>query len=855
MSNLLNIYNENFGYQVATNGIYIAVGNPNSKPYSCQEGYARVGEVLVYRKNQFDTNYSFVKKYRKDTSSNFGYINTYFTEQSSSTSLTASLITEVSGSLSFESTDRAFTTCSFLAVEDGTSTVLQNGYGRSIAMCEKYMAVGDMAFSESLGGDILSFASVDVYRIHNVGDSSDYVDEIDMNTSDFTLPTNPFCVITGSAAHQFGKSVAISNKFLLIGAPFANDESGVVYVYKQSDECGYFLHSTLTSDDVGQKYFGSAVAIDKDAHNKIAVGTLSATQSLVYVYQLSSDENSWHKLQTLQQNTSSNWLNVSDNLGAEFYPVRPQTASRYGYSVALNGSGLVVGAPNDLVYVEYSGSQTIRQRGAFYFYWQSFGSQDYKLQNKFYGDSSTFKNNMLGYSVDMTDEYILVGSPKPYFPFSSIYLSSSIDSYNTNFQDNDFGTSTYNGQALLYKWDANECAGSVSFKLATTTPIAYRKRLGECFTAFGSSVALSNQNLVIGSPAILNDDLYLQTPILAEESGSFPLNCGEVTDVLQFRMEDSICDCFGNDLNSQNQNSVIYVLDQPTVDVFGKAFIYDFADLQKNANVGNVFYNNNRLIINNTGSVLKDFFRDPLNLSNGYLYGTYDSQITLTEKQYICTIEPGEFNVSTNPTAITSSIFPYNVINKSEFDFINVDIILRYINHKLTTTHRESWWNVLVEGDVQQSMFNFFTSSIYDYTKDRLTPDIRRELATKNFDVNNDGVVDYSDAYLIWNYYIQNLQLTNYKQYVSPISRRKNYDDIISFLNLNTGKGSGNKVKDEFFDFNSNTSFDPTGSYLAPYITQVGLYANADLVAIGKLANPIKNTGEIPINIVIKWDT
>jgi hypothetical protein len=42
---------------------------------------------------------------------------------------------------------------------------------------------------------------------------------------------------------------------------------------------------------------------------------------------------------------------------------------------------------------------------------------------------------------------------------------------------------------------------------------------------------------------------------------------------------------------------------------------------------------------------------------------------------------------------------------------------------------------------------------------------------------------------------------------------------------------------------------------LAPYITTVGLYSGAELVAVAKLAAPIKNTGEIPINIVVKWDT
>lgn len=853
MSNLLNIYNENFGYQVATNGTYVAVGNPNSKPYTCQEGYARLGEVLVYRKNQFTTNYSFVKTYRKSVASDFGFVHTYFTEQSSSASRTASLITEESGSLYFETADHGFTTCSFYVLEDGTSIILQNGYGRSVAMCEKYMAVGDMAFSESLAGNILAYASVDVYRMYDTNNSSSCADA---DTTEFVLPSRPFCSITGSASQQFGKSIAISNQFLLVGAPLADGGKGAVYVYEKSDDCGYSLHSTLTSGDNGQKFFGSAVAIDKVAQNRIAVGTLSTTQSLVYVYQLSSDQNSWTSLQTLQQNTASKWLNVSGDPDVEFYPVAPQTASRYGYSVALNENGLVVGAPNDLVYVEYSGSQTIRQRGAFYFYYQSSGSGVYSLQKKFYGDTTTFKDNMLGYSVDMTDKYILVGSPKPYFPFSSLYLSASIDQYNTNFQDNDFGTSTYNGQALLYRWKANPCSGSALFELATSAPIAYRKRIGECFTAFGSSVAISNDNLVIGSPAILNDDLYLQAPILAEQSGSFPIECGGADQtIVQLRMEDAICDCSGNNMNAQSSGSIVYVLEQPVVDVFGQAFIYDFADLQKDAVVGNVFYNNDRLVVNNTGSVLRDLLRDPLNPLNDYVFGTYDSQITLNEKQYICTVEPGEFNVSTNPTAVTGSAFSYGIINKATFDFSNLDIILRYINYKLTAPHRESWWNVLVEGDVQQSMFSFFTSSVYDYTNNRLTPELRCELATKDFDVNKDGIVDYSDAYLIWNYYIQNLQVTNYKQYLTPICRRNNYDDIIKFLDVNTGKGTGDDIKAEFFAYQLSASVDPTGSYLAPYITQVGLYANADLVAIGKIANPIKNTGQIPINIVVKWDT
>jgi hypothetical protein len=41
---------------------------------------------------------------------------------------------------------------------------------------------------------------------------------------------------------------------------------------------------------------------------------------------------------------------------------------------------------------------------------------------------------------------------------------------------------------------------------------------------------------------------------------------------------------------------------------------------------------------------------------------------------------------------------------------------------------------------------------------------------------------------------------------------------------------------------------------LAPYITTVGLYSGGDLVAVAKLGMPIKNSGELPLNILVKWD-
>jgi hypothetical protein len=885
MSNFINIHNENYGKTVVTNGNFIAVSNINSKPYTCAEGFSRISEVLIYQKNQFTSNYSFAKVYRDPTGAAGKEVLSYYTEQSASNLYTASLSQDSGSNIDTS------TSCDFIVLEDDTVTVKQSFFGSALAICDKYLVISDTAFSESVASIDINNTAVHVYKLYET--SVDECKSEELTT--FTLPDAPVCIFTGSQTNGFGNAIAVSDKYLAIGAPYTNDGSGSVYIYKISGSCDeYFLMQELTSSNSGDLYFGSAVYIDKYDQNKIAISSAPTANSkvFIYFYQSGSDGESWKLNQTLIQDLSDKWYKVQGNRDLDWY-ADPNRSSpyntRYGYSLAIAKDNLIVGAPNDLIYYEYSSSlqllnsQPIRYRGAFYHYSILSGStsNEFILANKSYGDVNVFKDNMLGYSVDITDKYAVVGSPKPYFPFSSLYLSASIDRYNTNLEPNDFGSSTFNGQVLLYNIVRNLCGDADELRLATTTPIGYRKKIGEPFSAFGSSVALSDINMAVGSPTPLMDDFYLKVPFALEQSsgsGLFSCSFSSLTSSIFFMMEDDICDCNGNNLNSgspssisasvgpvtSSNSSIIYIMDDdnPAIDyLHGKSFIYDFADLQKNYTVGNVFYNYNKIVINNTGSILSDLLKNPLNPLDDYVYGDYQSQITLNEKQFICTVEPGEFNISTNPTAITSSftgssiVNSYCVVNKEVFDFSNLDIVLRYINYKLTSTHVESWWDVLVTGDVQESMFNFYTSSVTNFTDNRLTPELKCILGSKDFDVNKDGVVNYADAYMIWNYFIANLTIENYKQYITTNSKRKNYDSIIEFLDEKTLKGGFNRIKSEFFNYNFSASVDPTGSYLAPYITEVGLYSGADLVAIAKLASPIKNNGQIPINIVVKWDT
>ena len=63
-------------------------------------------------------------------------------------------------------------------------------------------------------------------------------------------------------------------------------------------------------------------------------------------------------------------------------------------------------------------------------------------------------------------------------------------------------------------------------------------------------------------------------------------------------------------------------------------------------------------------------------------------------------------------------------------------------------------------------------------------------------------------------------------------------------------------INDEFAYYEYNLSLDPTGSFLAPYITTIGLYDNdMNMVAVAKLPQPIKSLPDYPENFIIRFDT
>ncbi len=108
----------------------------------------------------------------------------------------------------------------------------------------------------------------------------------------------------------------------------------------------------------------------------------------------------------------------------------------------------------------------------------------------------------------------------------------------------------------------------------------------------------------------------------------------------------------------------------------------------------------------------------------------------------------------------------------------------------------------------------------------------------KYFDIDGNNKVNLNDMYILWKYFNDNLNQTDIFKYIEPKSIRKTVQEIVSYIEQKTGKFGGKSIKEEFFGFNYSSSIDPTGSYLAPYITTVGLYSGADLVEAFSFSKP-----------------
>ena len=740
---------------------------------------------------------------------------------------------------------------------DYSGVTINDDFGRSVDIYNNICAVSSTTYKY-----YYPVSSSEMY-IDNKG----LIEFYDLSTASSV----PVCVVSESMLpcsyelnnKTFGHKISVNGDFLVVGCPYTykdNDSSpyrGIVHIFSGDTRIGYEYHSSITgSDRSNDILFGRDLKIDK-THNKLVVGNGNyneLTGSKAYLFEFISG--SWvetYAFSPVKKDENLNFVDVKPS--SSFYG----NPDGFGTSVSLYCSSsiyttVVIGAPFDRQIIEYNGSSCYKN-GAVYIHeleeciiTTSFvsGSKDsgsiksYAYEGDFKelrisGNELTLKNNRFGHSVDIHNDKIVVSSPKYLSEIPPDYLKNT---FLGNLLTNPTADESYLGSFHVYKKDAIDRTWQM---YATYKP---RKTYGSphCFYAY--SVSTFNDNLLVGNPIVL------ALPPL-ESSGSWR------TDIITY--DDILIDIQIDKTNFAEN-------------LQGNFNIFNYSDYETQHHVGNVFYKSGKMVLSTSASVFDTIFETPVND-----YPVYDinfnSKVTLYEKEVICTINPGEFNYSTNPTSYNYEPAALLDLNKNgKFDFDDCDKILRGMYYKFTET--ETWWDIFdnfsstedIDTIVEKSLFYFYLKQ--DLNLDvpaiiRLTDDEKSHIINnlnKSLDINGDGVSDYTDLKMIWKYFASHLTPNNiitYQTSKSTTGFRPKYDDVVTYLNTITGKNQQGRILDTFYSHptgSTASTLNPTSSYLTPYITSIGLYNGADLIAVAKLGTPIKNLGWFPLNFIVRFD-
>jgi hypothetical protein len=799
-----------YGYSCATNGTYVAISSVNNK-FGFESG---IVDILVYNpvtntyENSFlikklinPSNYSLILTAEDNTidvtgSSDSGSFIT--TETSSSYSVYTQLVvgTEQSGStephqeLQTESGIDLYADTQFLPISDDPLDLEVESVLNLITFYSD-----NFGKSLSLFNNLLAVGCPETEVIFTNGQLyvGGSVEIFDLSMWVAGQPYYSTASLSIDNDVNFGESVSFSqltsvtsSLFLAVGSSTAFAGYGAVYIYMRSggDSTAWDLKQTIYGPTSGS-FFGGSVKFEQSGMDyTLVVGNSNKVNNQTGVYIYNYYNGTWTLSTTLYPNDAI--PQTLPYLNNAVPIILPNNCDGFGNSVAIYGNNIVVGAPTDTVYLEFLGGNSIT-RGAVYFYNRCSPTNNYwQFVQKSWGDHETLVNNNFGFSVDMYNDMAIVAVPKNNVNLTANYIVNTLyKKFDCNPNDSYFNTL---GQVILYEYDTSSSLWDVYY---TQQKI---KDYGYPYLNYGYCVAIYNQIFVVGAPCFISDYQLLTV----------------------------------------NFNTNIQ----------GYSYIYNLNNLVSNIPVGNVFYRDGVIILSNSGSIFDSLMKNKYDNRYSYYDLSYNSAMTLHEKQIVCTINPGEFNYSTNPTSL---------VNNSYFNFQNIDLMLKYISSKVNNGDVD-WWNYLNFNVVEQSLFNMYTENynIYNNTINPYITSLSSSYAS--WDVDGNSKINKNDMTLIWKYFTNTLTQNDVFACVEPKSTRKTLTAIQNYIETVVIVQQYGQINPLFFQYDYSSSIDRTGSYLAPYITAIGLYNGSDMVGVAKLAKPIKNGGEFPLNILVKWD-
>lgn len=252
----------------------------------------------------------------------------------------------------------------------------------------------------------------------------------------------------GSSQDAFGRSVAIYEGSILVGAPDDDDrgtDSGSTYLFRQVGT-NWIEDSKLTASD-GMAYdsFGSAVALDE---NVLLVGAPQDTVNtdgpgIAYVF----------------RRGDSGWIQEAKLIASD-----AAANDQFGYAVAIQGNVALIGAPFEDGYGSNSGATYV-------FRWNGINW----IEEARLTASDASYDDAFGYAVSLDGDVALIGA---------------------SFED---GQADASGAAYVFRWDGT--SWNQEAKLAASDG-AYNRR-------FGESVSLSQDTALIGTYTVPDPSAYV----------------------------------------------------------------------------------------------------------------------------------------------------------------------------------------------------------------------------------------------------------------------------------------------------------------------------------------------------------
>ena len=875
-SDVYDVKGNRFGYDLDANANYLAVGIP------AESGFvdSQLGRVNLYKFDNSTNRHRFVKQLISiDSQASLAHELSISNDH---------LIELEQGDFLFDNNPRS------------TCDVVADGYGNSVAINDKWLVVGAYKISECFDSCEES-GSGRVYVYDNFKGGSDNWGLINVLQG-------------GSPGDMFGFSVAVDDDTIAIGSPGVSG-SGAVYVFRRkifmdedaclgvvtssfyqvlepewdfetgeftSSKCSNLINESQSFASLYDLYeevetphfiagnntflleqiispprneigFGYDVDISGDT---IVVGTSNPnSDARVYTFEYTSSSEcsgSWIPTCEISRLTTIN----SDDSGIRELNSTPN----FGRSVSISDSFIAVGSPNDLTYQQYSGSNFTFEVGSVYLYSRGEiecsdccvslldeeSECDWNFRQKIEGIVDTSVVNYFGYDVDLSVNRLLIGSPN---------IMSTPVSYSSSYDIADFEVKEISGKSYLYR--ISDDRQNYTFE----KEISKNSLEDSIHQRFGSSVALTENSVFVGAPAEISVD----------------------------------------SASSDFFTSSIFLEDNFYPQVSGSVYEYLLDDLESKLAIGNVFYKNGLITITDNSPLFS-------NILTGYNeFGfelEYQSQYTIFENEYLIRVEPGEFNVSQNPTALVRNPIEFDINGDGKFDIEDLDLILRYINKfkNFKTTIKdedngivteqdlhtnsnlselsekeaiikrvksfegeEAWWNndlILTESEdvilLESADLDSFNLSVTENVRlNKLYLETLEALdGDGKLDFNGDGQTDSFDANILWNYFIGQRGMSMTDGNVSPQSKRKFAYEIVDFISQFTGENNGLDIHPNFHNYLESSSYDRTGSYLSPYVTGIGLYdADNNLVAVSKLGKPIKILQDYPINFNVRIDS